>query len=239
MRRWLVLFVLVSLALPACSARPGLDLAAGWRSTDSMTGPAVSVGAGEWQAAEPFDGASLDAAPCVGGSCRVAPPAPSPELAGKLAELEAAAVKSREALEQLDARVAAGALSPAQAEAMREAAAAAERAETRARGAIAEATAAAAKADEAKRRAESPPPVPTDWTPPGLVAGALALAGWWIQRRNARDAKAAADALRRDAETRARELAAQAVDAYDRAPYTAADANAIKAAGEGKLGLVT
>ena len=221
-----VLLCALAVLLSACSAKPRADVGVGWRSTDDLTGPALSVGAGEWTLAEPFDGASLDA--CAGGRCAT-PAAPSSELLGRLAALDEAAARSRAQLAALDEKVAAGTLTAAQADAVRAAAADAGKAEAKAREAVAEATRAAAVAAEADRRSKSPPPVPTDWTPAGLATFALGLVGWFVNRRRAEHARAEAARAKSEAEARARQLADEAVARYDAAPFDLSDARQLAA----------
>lgn len=219
-------FLAVALALAVlagaggCRAVPRLDAALGWSSTPSLTGPSVQVGVGEYQVSDLVNGGS----PCPGGIC--APPAPDPALVDGLRAVEAKAAEAKAQVDALDAKVAAGTLTQAQADSIRDATAKADTAAQAAREATERAKAAQAEATAAANKVPPPPSIPTDWTPTGIL-GALVGAGlWYVRRRAAQEAQAKADQARADA------LQAQqdALRAYDAAPYTPADAASIKAA---------
>lgn len=218
--------VLAALAFPAagCRVAPRLDAGIGWSSTDSMTGPHLDIGLGEYQAADPINGGS----PCPGGVC--APAAPDPALVQGMAALEAKAAEAKAQVAALDAKVAAGALTPEQAATIREATAKADTAAQVAREATARAETAQAKAAEAEGKAGKMPPIPTDWSPTGILAAAVAFGLWYIRRKAATLARAAADA----AKAEALEAQAAAIKEYDAAPYTVADANSLAAASAGR-----
>lgn len=216
----LALLLAVLAGTVGCRAAPLLDAAAGWSSTDALTGPRIQVGLGEYQATDPFTGNS----PCPGGICT--PPAPDPALVDGLKAVEAQAAAAKAQVDALDAKVAAGTLTQAQADSIRDATAKADAAAQAAREATARATAAQADATAAANKVPPPPSIPTDWTPTGIL-GALVGAGlWFVRRRAAQAAQAQADRAKAEA------LAAQkaALDAYDAAPYTPADVASIKAA---------
>lgn len=227
-------FVVLALSLTGCRAVPLFDAAIGWASSEALTGPRVQVGVGEYGPAE--DTAVLD-----GLRALEAKAAQADRRAEELAQTAAAA---KAAADAVDAKVASGALTPEQGAAIRTAAGRAEQAVLDAQAAIARATAADvaakdataravaldAKAEEIAKRVGSAPPIPTDWTPTGILAGLVGLGGWLVRRRAASLARAEADRAREEA------LAAQrdALAAYDAAPFTAEDAASLAAAASPK-----
>lgn len=195
---------LASLLTCGCSASPRVGAAIGWRATEALTGPAIDIDLGTYESTGPL-GASV----------------PDPKVAEGLAAVEARSAAAQAALATLDAKVAAGALTPAQAEEIRRATATGEAAATAAREASAQYAVLDAKARSLEEKAGKAPSIPTDWTLGGILSSAIA-AGLYLVRKsavkNARDEaeKARVAALKSNAD---------ALVAFDALPETASAAD--------------
>src|SRR3990167_8764452 len=158
---------LASLLTCGCSASHRVGAAIGWRATEALTGPAIDIDLGTYESTGPL-GASV----------------PDPKVAEGLAAVEARSAAAQAALATLDAKVAAGALTPAQAEEIRRATATGEAAATAAREASAQYAVLDAKARSLEEKAGKAPSIPTDWTLGGILSSAIA-AGLYLVRKSA------------------------------------------------------
>lgn len=215
MHRTLVLLgiVLACWALPACRSKPGL--AVGWSATDALTGPRLEAGEYELEnPLAPFGDPDGDAAP-------PAPTPPDPALVASLKSLEEkqAAAEARD--KELDAKVAAGQVTPEKAAEFRKGLATAEELTAAAREADKKYADLLAKLNEAEKNAPQMPPwLPKDFTIPGLIAFAGMWGAYLLRKKGLNGLRALVEQAKADAMAHTK----RAIEAFDNLPETATSA---------------
>jgi hypothetical protein len=191
-----------------CKAVPQGTLAAGWRSTPELTGPAVDVGLGQYELKSPF----ASDAPPVDQKAQAASTAElkgtEDAIAAKAAAAKADADAKAAAAAAAPAQVAAGTLSEADAKKISDAADMAVAANKHAVELQASFTAlstkyhdldAKATALEQQIEAEKPGFLPKSFDLKGVIALATAWGLWLVHRNGAKTARAEAEQAKNDA----------------------------------------
>lgn len=217
--RHLLALLLLTLALPlaGCAGtrlKPGVDAALGWSSEPGLSGPAAKLGLGEYDLnLSPFGSPDGDATPTP-----TAPAQPDPALVASLKDLAEKQAAAEQRLKGLDAQVAAGTLSPAAAQAIKDATGQASAAAASAQEADAKYQGLLGKLHDLEANAPKMPGwIPTDWTIPGLLAFALAWGKYLLSKKARAKVQAEIEAARADAMAHTK----AAIEKFDALPDTA------------------
>lgn len=201
----------------ACKAQPRGRIAAGWRSTPDLTGPAIDVDAGTYETKNPF---AADA-PEGDASKPKAEPQPDPAIAQ--AELDKKAAAADKKLEDAKTAVAAGTLPQAELDKITAAVADANEAKAAARAMLEKYNDLEDRAKKAEAKIAGVGI--TSFIPKGfdlahLGEAGMALAMFLLNRKRAKEARDLADAAKAEANAHT----AKAIVAFDALPDTAAPA---------------